>query len=327
VVCFSLFNTPLAHAITASKPVEKGVRVYLNPNTGRFWTTDSYSGNNSDPLSLHKYLYAHGNAVMNSDPSGRMTLGELVVVTATKAIIGAVTGAVIGGTIGGLDAALDADPSRTFWDGAEEGAMSGLVIGGFLPFATPAVLAGAGVLGTGAGIVGTVQSGAEGNLGQAAFRGVTTAAGAAGFRQIGLWNKANRLKLMGLIASRGRALALSADAEQGGKVNYLQGLGLMRTEQAFGVAVSTATVAGVDGVASGLGNIQLKGPFLRSSDLKLLSAGQRQQAVADVLSKVNLNTAYDTLVIDTLGLTTAEVQQLETALAGMKLTRPVYFLK
>jgi hypothetical protein len=45
-------------------------RVYLNPNTGRFWTMDSYEGDNEDPLSLHKYLYCHGNPVNGIDPSG-----------------------------------------------------------------------------------------------------------------------------------------------------------------------------------------------------------------------------------------------------------------
>ncbi len=43
---------------------------YLNPNTGRFWTMDSYSGNNEDPLSLHKYLYCQADPVNNVDPSG-----------------------------------------------------------------------------------------------------------------------------------------------------------------------------------------------------------------------------------------------------------------
>jgi RHS repeat-associated protein len=43
---------------------------YLNPNTGRFWTADSVDGNNEDPLSLHKYLYAQDDPVMNADPSG-----------------------------------------------------------------------------------------------------------------------------------------------------------------------------------------------------------------------------------------------------------------
>jgi len=43
---------------------------YLNPDTGRFWTMDTFAGNNEDPLSLHKYLYCQGNPVNRIDPSG-----------------------------------------------------------------------------------------------------------------------------------------------------------------------------------------------------------------------------------------------------------------
>lgn len=43
---------------------------YLNPNTGRFQTMDSYEGSNQDPLSLHKYLYCHANPINNIDPAG-----------------------------------------------------------------------------------------------------------------------------------------------------------------------------------------------------------------------------------------------------------------
>ena len=43
---------------------------YLNQNTGRFWTMDTYAGDNEDPLSLHKYLYAQDDPVDNDDPSG-----------------------------------------------------------------------------------------------------------------------------------------------------------------------------------------------------------------------------------------------------------------
>lgn len=49
---------------------------YLNPNTGRFQTMDSYEGNNQDTLSLHKYLYAQGNPVNRVDPSGFYTVME-----------------------------------------------------------------------------------------------------------------------------------------------------------------------------------------------------------------------------------------------------------
>jgi len=42
----------------------------MNPDSGRFWTMDTYEGNQEDPPSLHKYLYCHGNPVNAIDPSG-----------------------------------------------------------------------------------------------------------------------------------------------------------------------------------------------------------------------------------------------------------------
>ena len=50
---------------------------YLDPNVGRFWTRDTFEGNQSDPLSLHKYLYAHADPVNRVDPSGHESLASL----------------------------------------------------------------------------------------------------------------------------------------------------------------------------------------------------------------------------------------------------------
>jgi len=62
---------------------------YYKPDTGRFWTMDSYEGNNEEPLSLHKYLYTQGNPVNGIDPSGHGDLGELITVTAQIGIFAA----------------------------------------------------------------------------------------------------------------------------------------------------------------------------------------------------------------------------------------------
>jgi RHS repeat-associated protein len=43
---------------------------YLNTSTGRFWSMDSYEGNDQGPLSLHKYLYTGDNPVNKVDRSG-----------------------------------------------------------------------------------------------------------------------------------------------------------------------------------------------------------------------------------------------------------------
>jgi hypothetical protein len=42
----------------------------MNPSTGRFHTMDTYEGDNGQPLTLHKYVYAADNPVNNIDPSG-----------------------------------------------------------------------------------------------------------------------------------------------------------------------------------------------------------------------------------------------------------------
>ena len=64
---------------------------YFNPQTGRFWTADSWQGNPMDPQSLHKYLYCNGNPVNNSDPSGhdgsetlvgQLSVGQIMAITA-----------------------------------------------------------------------------------------------------------------------------------------------------------------------------------------------------------------------------------------------------
>jgi RHS repeat-associated protein len=43
---------------------------YLNTSTGRFWNMDSFEGDENDPLSLHKYLYASSDPVNRIDPLG-----------------------------------------------------------------------------------------------------------------------------------------------------------------------------------------------------------------------------------------------------------------
>jgi RHS repeat-associated protein len=55
---------------------------YMNPVTGRFLTTDKFEGDSSQPLTLHKYLYANANPVNNIDPSGNRTLVDVGVAVA-----------------------------------------------------------------------------------------------------------------------------------------------------------------------------------------------------------------------------------------------------
>ena len=43
---------------------------YLNTATGRYWSMDTEGGEDENPLSLHKYLFAEADAVDNRDESG-----------------------------------------------------------------------------------------------------------------------------------------------------------------------------------------------------------------------------------------------------------------
>lgn len=52
---------------------------HMNAASGRFWTKDRYAGDSADPLSLHKYIYTNGDPVNGMDPSGYLTISELVV--------------------------------------------------------------------------------------------------------------------------------------------------------------------------------------------------------------------------------------------------------
>jgi RHS repeat-associated protein len=60
---------------------------YLNVQTGRFWTMDTWEGTFNNPVSLHKYLYSKNCPVNFNDPSGNLA-GEysLKNVTVTTAI-------------------------------------------------------------------------------------------------------------------------------------------------------------------------------------------------------------------------------------------------
>ncbi len=100
---------------------------WYDPTTGRFNRLDMFAGDSSDPQSLHKYLYTHGDPVTGIDPTGRWSLGNVTIATAIRgALVGMVVGAVTGAIFGGIDGYL----ARGRWDDAVAGAKSGAFWGG-----------------------------------------------------------------------------------------------------------------------------------------------------------------------------------------------------
>ncbi|MCU7862199.1 MAG: hypothetical protein KZQ86_20770, partial [Candidatus Thiodiazotropha sp. (ex Lucinoma kastoroae)] len=50
---------------------------YYDPSQGRFTQQDTWMGNNYDPITLHKYLYANADPGNMVDPSGNFSLGSM----------------------------------------------------------------------------------------------------------------------------------------------------------------------------------------------------------------------------------------------------------
>ena len=68
-----------------------------DPSIGRFWEQDVLGcSSNTDPLSLHKYLFCDGNPGNRLDISGRMSTSEIVVVTG----IGLILSSILLGSLG-----------------------------------------------------------------------------------------------------------------------------------------------------------------------------------------------------------------------------------
>jgi len=59
---------------------------YYNPAAGRFMSRDPEDGKRTDPKTLHKYLYAGGDAVNAMDPTGRDLVGKALLITVVIAV-------------------------------------------------------------------------------------------------------------------------------------------------------------------------------------------------------------------------------------------------
>lgn len=60
---------------------------YYNPSVGRLNRLDPFAGAPGNPLSLHEYLYTHGNPIMGIDPLGLFSITELAVVSGIRSTL------------------------------------------------------------------------------------------------------------------------------------------------------------------------------------------------------------------------------------------------
>ncbi|HYI07797.1 MAG TPA: discoidin domain-containing protein [Thermoanaerobaculia bacterium] len=164
---------------------------YMNPATGRFFTSDAYWGASRDPVSLHKYLYASADPVNHSDPTGYFSFAELRASMATHGVLNTIAsyamrgvvkhfrtlayGVLSGGFIGGTQAALqEGDIWTGILDGMKAGfggAVVGAIVGPLV--AIKYIKEVLFVMGIGVSIAGTARGTAdaigEGDYAEATF--------------------------------------------------------------------------------------------------------------------------------------------------------------
>ena len=102
---------------------------YMDPSTGTFTTMDTYAGSLSDPMSLHKYMFANANPVKYCDPSGHFTMTEQLL---TCALIGEVTSSVLYYVELFTTDNIQYDNPEDYIFGGVKAALTGLLMGVFM---------------------------------------------------------------------------------------------------------------------------------------------------------------------------------------------------
>ena len=108
---------------------------YMNPSTGNFLTMDTYEGSIYDPDTLHKYMYANGNPVMYTDPTGNFSMAAQAAAMAINDTISAAYNLHLTGLLSGIInmaaqsylGGEEFDLVKSFFDGYKAGiAIAGL---------------------------------------------------------------------------------------------------------------------------------------------------------------------------------------------------------
>ena len=191
LIAFCSCNQLTANVLSPYPAGRLHVGVHHNPNTGRFWTQDSYERNGSDPASLHKYTYGGSNPANAFDPSGHDSIAELSIATGmwagARAIFGATIGGLTGALAGGYDSILHGNVSNgEIAQAMSQGFQQGAVAGGFFgavgglgsigQFGASAI----GMVYSGQGFLAAYQSYSNGNTEAGDFESAMAALGALG---------------------------------------------------------------------------------------------------------------------------------------------------
>jgi len=142
---------------------------YYDQSNGRFISQDPFAGDEEDPISLHRYLYASNNPVSRVDPGGEEdTLVGSLTSFAVNATLSAAFGAVVGAGVAGGDAFFQDKPGTDIISAEEHGALQGAEFGalGAVRFLQPVLLAYGAI----SSIEGISAAYDDGNYGLAAYR-------------------------------------------------------------------------------------------------------------------------------------------------------------
>ncbi|HEV8486394.1 MAG TPA: RHS repeat-associated core domain-containing protein, partial [Blastocatellia bacterium] len=267
---------------------------YVNAATGRFWTMDEFGGSSSDPVSLHKYLYANADPANGTDPSGQFTIAEFAVATAVRATIGALAGILVNGI---NNYAL----GKRFFDGAAGAAAFGAAA---LPLSIAfpilgVVLASLGVVGSGVSAwqVFSNPNTSAGQRGAAAFLVALSVVGvygaAKGIQQNGLWVNARYLERGG-VAGSGRTGAMASMLNEilGRVAEFKDVLDTLPRQQKNGITMGVGIAEDAGGVrqtliATSEPRGYIRGPMrglIRATDIVVKGAGD---AEADIVAYAN----------------------------------------